>query len=89
MSRDYLTDHASSFRNSFGPSNQVFLPERAKLRYGVFEEHGDPGDHICRAFFQQQAWTAKGPQVEVKPAFCTDRQEEGKLVDVDVRPGQV
>ena len=86
VSRDYLTDHASSFSDIFGPPGQVFLHEWARLRYGVFEEHGYPGDPIYPAFYQQQTWTAEGPQVEVKPAFCTDRQVEGELVDV--RPGR-
>jgi hypothetical protein len=30
-------------------------------RYGVFEEHGYPGDPRYPAFHRQQTWTAQGP----------------------------
>ena len=33
-------------------------------RYGVFEEHGYPGDERYPPFYTQQIWTANGSELE-------------------------
>ena len=82
VSQTYLANHTLDFSDVFGPPGQVFLHEWAKLRYGVFEEHGYPGDPLYPAFYHQQVWTASGPQVTVKPALCTNLEVEGQMVDL-------
>ena len=52
---------------SSGLVSGVFgFKERAGLvlacRYGVFEEHGYPGDERYPTFYTQQIWTANGPE---------------------------
>ena len=35
-------------------------------RYGVFEEHGYPGDTLYPAFYREQTWTAEGARYDTK-----------------------
>ena len=61
----------------FGPPGQVFVYEWSRLRYGVFSEHGYPGDPLYPLFYHKQSWTADGPLTEVKPNLCTNVEPEG------------
>ena len=61
----------------FGPAGQVFLYEWSKLRYGVFEEHGYPGDPLYPMFYSKQIFTANGPMSVYKPNVCTNVETEG------------
>ena len=61
----------------FGPAGQVFLYEWSKLRYGVFEEHGYPGDPLYPMFYSKQIFTTNGPMSVYKPNVCTNIETEG------------
>ena len=57
---------------------QSFLYEWSKFRYGVFEEHGYPGDPLFPMFYKRTIYTADGEKTEVKPNFCTNEAVEGE-----------
>ena len=71
VSENFLATENSSALPGFG-----FLQQWARLRfcidckliwlyacrYGVFEEHGYPGDQRYPTFYTQQIWTANGPE---------------------------
>ena len=63
--------------NYYGLQGQVFLYEWSKLRYGVFEEHGYPGDPLYPMFYSKQIFTADGPRTVYKPNVCTNIETEG------------
>ena len=63
----------------FGPSGQVFLYEWSKFRYGVFEEHGYPGDPLYPMFYKQEMFTPSGSKIVVKPNFCTNTEPTGSI----------
>jgi hypothetical protein len=44
--------------------------EWAKLRWGVYEEHGYPGDPKFPIFYWATSWTVNGPRREVGLNFC-------------------
>ena len=67
----------------FGPPGQVFLYEWSKLRYGVFEEHGYPGDPLYPMFYSKQIFTANGPMSVYKPNVCTNIETEGVCVGIE------
>jgi hypothetical protein len=46
--------------------------EWAKLRWGVYEEHGYPGDNKFPMFYLKSTWTVDGPQNEVAINLCTN-----------------
>ena len=77
VSERFLTDHVLKNDSVFGPAGQVFVYEWSKLRYGVFEEHGYPGDPLYPMFYHKQIWTASGPEIIVNPNFCTNVKPEG------------
>ena len=45
----------------------------------MFEEHGYPGDPLYPMFYHKQIWTASGPDVIVKPNFCSNVEPVGSL----------
>lgn len=49
---------------------KTMVHEWAKVRWGVYEEHGYPGDPKFPLFFWQTAWTVAGPSREVAINFC-------------------
>ena len=63
----------------YGPSGQVFLYEWSKFRYGVFEEHGYPGDPLYPMFYSKQIFTAQGARNVVKPNLCTNIEPTGSM----------
>ena len=75
----FLTQHVPDPASVFGPPGQVFVYEWSRLRYGVFSEHGYPGDPLYPMFYHKQSWTASGPVTEVKPNLCTNVEPEGSL----------
>ena len=77
MSDKFLTDHLLAADSVFGPPGQVFVYEWSKLRYGVFSEHGYPGDSLYPMFYHKQIWTADGTEITVKPNLCTNVEPEG------------
>jgi hypothetical protein len=46
--------------------------EWAKLRWGVFEEHGYPGDELFPMFFLKSIWTVNGPENKVVINLCAN-----------------
>merc|ERR1719209_2798092 len=76
VSENFLANENSSELPGFS-----FLQQWDRLRYGVFEEHGYPGDQRYPTFYTQQIWTANGPEVSIQPAICTDLKVEGTMKD--------
>ena len=62
-----------------------FLHHWARLRYGVFEEHGYPGDPRYPAFFYRQTWTVAGQSNSLQPSLCTNTDPIGFYEDINTR----
>ena len=62
--------------STFFPGN-IFVHEWAKLRYGVFEEHGYPGDPLYPMYYFETTLGPDGLTNELQPNFCTDRPLQG------------
>ena len=58
------------------PGN-LFAHEWAKLRYGVFEEYGFPGDENYPCFYLDSEFTQEGYVTVEKPNYCTDQEIVG------------
>ena len=82
ISEDYLNEHVNQ-SSVFGPPGQVFLYEWSKYRYGVFEEHGYPGDPLYPMFYSKQIFTAQGSRNVVKPNLCTNVEPSGTMETVN------
>ena len=82
----FLTQHLPDPASVFGPPGQVFVYEWSRFRYGVFSEHGYPGDPLYPMFYHKQSWTAGGPVSEVKPNLCTSLEVEGSQSSVSGGP---
>ena len=50
----------------------MFVQQWAKFRYGVFEEHGYPGDPVYPLFYYVTETDADGEHSTLAPNFCTD-----------------
>ena len=61
--------------DTFGPLEKVFVHEWSKLRYGVFEEYGYPGDQQYPLFYMDNQNVD-----ELQPNFCTDHTLQGTKV---------
>ena len=77
---DYFTQISNSEAN-IGPLGQIFVHNWAKLRYGVFEEFGYPGDALYPMFYYKQVWTAEGQTNTLKPNMCSNMEPAGYEVD--------
>ena len=73
ISPDFITDY-TAIQDTFGPPGQVFVHEFAKLRYGVFEEFGYPGDTKYPMFYYKAVWTVNGQENKIMPNFCTNTE---------------
>ena len=62
--------------DEFGPLGKLFVQLWAKYRFGVFEEHGYPGDEIFPLLImeEREGWPEDGQN------YCTDRPLKGILV---------
>ena len=78
-SQNFLNQHVNQ-SSVFGPPGQVFLYEWSKFRYGVFEEHGYPGDPLYPMFYSKQIFTAQGARNVVKPNLCTNVEPTGLII---------
>lgn len=78
----YVTHHDTEAETMYGRAEKVLVHEWAKLRWGVFEEYGYPGDEKFPMFYLKTIWTAEGRQEVVKPNFCTNQELTGVSVDV-------
>ena len=79
ITQNFINQHVSQ-TSVFGPPGQVFLYEWSKFRYGVFEEHGYPGDPLYPMFYSKQIFTAQGAKNIVKPNLCTNIEPTGCIV---------
>ena len=79
VSDTFLTSEVPDPASVFGPPGQVFVYEWSRLRYGVFSEHGYPGDPLYPMFYHKQIWTPSGPQNSVRPNLCTNAEPEGRM----------
>ena len=62
----------------FGPYENIFVHEWAKLRYGVFEEFGYPGDKQFPLFYYEEEFINGQSDFNLKPNFCTEREIQGR-----------
>jgi hypothetical protein len=46
--------------------------EWAKVRWGVYEEHGYPGDDRFPMYYWRSVWTAAGPDKTIQLNFCVN-----------------
>ena len=72
LTPDFTSNLHDSTTDDFGPVEKVFVHEWSKLRYGVFEEFGYPGDEQYPLFYYEQSFTDNGVVNDLKPNFCTD-----------------
>lgn len=77
LTPDFLTYLNDSSAETFGPIDNIFVHEWAKLRYGVFEEYGYPGDDQFPLFYYEESYTEAGVVQNLMPNFCTDVNLQG------------
>ena len=58
----FLTSHVPDPAKPLGPPGQLFVYEWSQFRYGVFSEHGYPGDALYPVFYP--ALTEQGKKVD-------------------------
>jgi Mg-chelatase subunit ChlD len=73
----------ANFDEIFGPPGQVFVHEWAKYRYGVFEEHGYPGDEKYPMFYIKTTWTVNGEESKLVPNFCLNTDVDFTIESMD------
>merc|ERR1719500_1383184 len=78
----FVLNHMSNASSEFGRRDKVIVHEWAKLRWGVFEEFGYPGDERFPMFYFQTTWGPSGQEDVLKPNFCTSTEVEGEPRDV-------
>ena len=78
----FVLNHNSNASTEFGRTDKVIVHEWAKLRWGVFEEFGYPGDERFPMFYFQTTWGPNGQEDVLKPNFCTSTEVEGERRDV-------
>jgi len=67
----------------YGDKGKTLIHEFAKLRWGVFEEHGYPGDDKFPMFYQRDQWTAEGQVTVTRPNFCVNGEIKGYEQDIE------
>ena len=72
LTPEFITNLDNISTVQFGPLEKVFVHEWSKLRYGVFEEFGYPGDEQYPLFYYENSFGDK-----LKPNFCTDEPIKG------------
>ena len=78
----YVTHYDTEAETMYGRAEKVLVHEWAKLRWGVFEEYGYPGDQKFPMFYLKTIWTADGSREIVKPNFCTNKELSGVSIDL-------
>ena len=73
-----MLNHATNASDEFGRTDKVVVHEWAKLRWGVFEEYGYPGDAKFPMFYLKTTWGANGQEDVLKPNFCTSTEVSGE-----------
>ena len=72
-----MVEDIFNLQNQNDISGNLFAHEWAKLRYGVFEEYGFPGDANYPLFYADTEFTPSGYVTVDKPNFCTDQEIAG------------
>ena len=57
--------------------SKTLVHEFAKLRWGVFEEHGYPGDEKFPMFYLNTIDTPQGQKTVAAPNFCVNGELKG------------
>ncbi|XP_046645406.1 calcium-activated chloride channel regulator 1-like [Daphnia pulicaria] len=72
LTPNYVKNFDSEFNLfQFGPAGKVIVREWARLRYGVFEEHGYTGDESAFPMFYRSA-SAGQQTADLVPNVCSD-----------------
>jgi hypothetical protein len=53
-------------------ADKLFVNQWAQLRYGVFDEHGYPGDPQFPLFYYEQTYVDGELETKLTENFCTD-----------------
>ena len=78
----YVNNFQDQAETLYGRADKVMVHQWAKLRWGVFEEFGYPGDDKFPMFYLKTIWTATGQTEVVKPNFCSNRELSGRWYDL-------
>merc|ERR1712226_897879 len=78
----FVANHETTAAEVFGRTDKILVHEWAKLRWGVYEEYGYPGDAKFPMFYFQTSWGPQGQQDVLKPNFCTRTEVQGEARDV-------
>jgi uncharacterized protein YegL len=78
-----LMEDIENAKDIFGPMGQVFVHEWAKYRYGVFEEHGYPGDEKYPMFYVKTIWGVNGEESILSPNFCVNTDLDYTIESID------
>ena len=81
LTPEYITYLQNDSQLVFGPFDNIFASEWAKLRYGVFDEHGYPGDKNYPLFYYKEEIVNGNTEFNLKPNFCTDYDIQGRRED--------
>ena len=81
LTPEYITYLQNDSQLVFGPFENIFASEWAKLRYGVFDEHGYPGDKNYPLFYYKEEIVNGNTEFNLKPNFCTNYDIEGRRED--------
>ena len=82
LTPNYITLLKNESVEEFGPYANIFVHEWAKLRYGVFEEYGYPGDKQYPLFYYEEEFINGQSDFNLKPNFCTDTEIQGRREDI-------
>ena len=82
LTPNYISLLKNESVEEFGPYQNIFVHEFAKLRYGVFEEYGYPGDKQYPLFYYEEEFINGQTDFNLKPNFCTDVEIQGRREDI-------
>lgn len=80
---EYLTDQSQAAW--WGPRGKVLLQEWAKLRWGVFDELGYPGDESFPLFYIWNDNSGASGGGTILPTYCANTPVEGRRIDKTAR----
>merc|ERR1719391_1523219 len=72
----------SSASAAWGIKGKAIVHEFAKLRWGVYEEHGYTNDDRFPMYYMKPTWTEDGQQGKATPNFCVNAELRGWEQDI-------
>eukprot|EP00090_Calanus_glacialis_P010249 TRINITY_DN18632_c0_g1_i4.p1 TRINITY_DN18632_c0_g1~~TRINITY_DN18632_c0_g1_i4.p1 ORF type:complete len:980 (-),score=267.96 TRINITY_DN18632_c0_g1_i4:71-3010(-) len=78
----FVVNHDTIAQDALGRTDKILVHEWAKLRWGVFEEYGYPGDEKFPMFYYKSTWGPNGQEDVLKPNFCTSIEVTGTSKDI-------